>query len=300
MRGNAAAISIPLTLLQVTFHSHAGVSVDPYTVLNNVLLCEAVYAADRIEAPWYSGEYALSRTCAAAATLFYASNPETLALAPLVPALHLGYGACKPYIAPCKPFFVASLWTAAICGVPAWRAHAAVPLVPAAGFLLSIAALSHAMDVVDTEEDAAAGLRTPAVVMAPDAARAYALTLGMAAAWLHASSYAPFPLYDVTCLAVTAGIVYDAPAVSAVVVAAFVAAFVNTHALEILENLLLSSDVTHHLALQVVTKALRAAAELPEPLRGVAVQGVVQVTNAGDAFGSHLLHAYEHLIGIAK
>ena len=53
-------------------------------------------------------------------------------------------------------------------------------VVVAATFFLLIATFSHIADVGDIQDDAADGIRTPAVIMGRDEARAYAVALGMA------------------------------------------------------------------------------------------------------------------------
>ena len=192
-------IGVPLTLLQWGVHHHTGAVVDPLTIANNFVVCHAIYDADRLD-PVTGPRWArwTTRAAAVASTAFYASDPRTLGLAPLVLPLHAHYAAAKPTLAPIKPFAVAALWTVAVYAVPLLRdVHAQGDTAAAASLWLSLAALSHAADVVDAAEDAAEGLRTPAVRMGAGEARRYAVALAVAAAIVDVGAAAhPSSLYD--------------------------------------------------------------------------------------------------------
>ena len=171
MRGSWA-VGVPLTLLQLGVHKHTGASIDPFTVANNFLVAQAIYGPDRAETPSIS-----MRISALLSTGYYVSEPNTIAMACIVPVLHTSYKRIKPLIAPAKPFVVAALWTTAIYAVPALRdldqSHVE-PLLPSALFL-SMVSFSHALDVVDIEEDEETGVATPATIMGEDQQRRFPL-----------------------------------------------------------------------------------------------------------------------------
>ena len=173
MRSGGAFISIPLTLLQWCFHG----PVDPNMIVNNVCIAHAIYDADRLTS---EDDPTTTRVAALVSTAFYASTPETMAIAPLVPTLHLGYSTLKPYIAPVKPFLVSAIWTLAIYYVPLLRMHKGLwgdVLTPPR--FLSIASLSHALDVADIEDDEQEGLMTPAVTMGEREGFVFAFVLAL-------------------------------------------------------------------------------------------------------------------------
>ena len=194
-------IGIPLSLLQFGVHHH----ISPELVTQNFLLCNAVYDADRFTDDTPQSVRLLSRTSAVAATALYATDPHLRPLAPLVPTLHLWYGTLKPYIAPIKPFFVSFLWCTLVCYVPNYDTD--VTLTSLALFL-NIAALSHAADVLDIDEDREAGVITPAVSMVTtEAAVQYAFALQLASIVVDGVSAHPHMLYDVLSLVSLVGIV---------------------------------------------------------------------------------------------
>lgn len=134
-------IGIPLTLIQLGIHQHTGGVVDPWLVATNFAVCNAIYDADRIDAPFWSAERAGTRLSALAAASYYASDPHTQAFAPLALALHFGYTRAKPGLAPAKPFVVAACWTAVVYVLPLLKAPPGMgevhvePCTPAALFL---------------------------------------------------------------------------------------------------------------------------------------------------------------------
>ena len=271
---------------------------DPWLIATNFAVCNAIYDADRIDAPFWSAERAGTRLSALAAASYYASDPRTQAFAPLALALHFGYTRAKPGLAPAKPFVVAACWTAVVYVLPLLKAPPGVilhvePCTPAALFL-GIAALSHVADLYDVEEDRAAGVVT-AVHLGTDGARSYAIALGLAAALFDSLSPHPFTFYTTLQLSVLAGLLTDARVVAAAYVA-FLVCYVREHDLELVTALLQSTETTHKLAISAAVDTTKGALALPDPWRPFVVETVIQLINAGDAMGSALLHTYEDLI----
>lgn len=287
-------VAIPLTLFQLAVHP-PGVAIDAPTLANNVLASYAVYGADRLPAatPRFAPARVATTACAALSCAYYASDPHTAWLAPCVLLLHARYADLKPRFAPAKPFVVSAFWTLAVYYAPAWRAGVPIlhdVLVPAFVFL-HLASLSHTADVVDVEEDRTASLRTPAVVM--DDPAAYALGLGLAASYLHELSPLAFAPYDAVSLAVVGALAYDAPLASTLASAAVVAAYFDTHALEVCTGALRATESVHSVAIQQGLHAVERALALPEPLRKHAVEALLATVRAGDVAGGALLSLYE-------
>lgn len=285
MRGGAI-IGVPLTILQLGVHTQTGAHVDPLTIANNFVACNAIYDADRAthEPPWPT------RLSALASTAFYACNAHTAPLALLVPPLHLAYkSTIKPAVAPVKPFVVAALWTTCVYFVPIWRTAAAttVDVHVCAALFLSIAALSHAVDGVDVDEDAAEGLQTPAVMMRDGGA--YAVGLGLASALLDATAAHPAPLYDVISLLSILGIVYDSTTIATVLGVAFVVQFGIAHDYELISMLLKSTEASHHLAIQASADVVDFAFTLDEPWRSRIIEPTLFLLDEGDQVGHRIL-----------
>ena len=292
-----AAIGIPLTLLQWGVHQHTGAPVDAWTVANNFLVASAVYDADRIDAPLLSRERLGTRVSLLGACAYYASDVHTAWLAAVAATLHLGYGALKPLVAPVKPFFVALFWVVAVYYVPAWRSvDAHVELLTPAALFLSIASLSQAADVVDLDEDRAAGVRTPAVRMGGAEGAAYAATLALAAAFLHSQSPSDLLLYDALALASVLGIVTRRPDATALAGLAFLLAHVQHDVPGLLEGLLTSSKASHEIAIDHTIRAVALSEQLDEPWRARLLDVVFGLANAGDAFGHRVFQLYEHVL----
>lgn len=296
-----SVIGIPLTLLQLGVHHYTGVPVDAWTVANNFALANAIYDADRL-LPGDPGR-GWTRVSAAASTAFYAANEHTLALAPLVPALHAGYAdVIKPRLAPIKPFFVASLWTLAIYYVPAWRAGpdaAALEIFTPAALFLSLASLSHAVDVLDVPGDIAEGIATPAVLFGDrDEATRYAFALAFGAALLHSkSASANFVLYDELALLALVGILFQRVEAVGAVGLAFLLGYLRVHDLEAMSLLLLSTDGFHEQAIKLSVDTVRWASTLPEPwMRDVVVDLLFDLIRGGDAMGRGILDIYESVV----
>lgn len=280
-------IGIPLSLLQFGVHHH----ISPELVAQNFLLCNAVYDADRFTDDTPRSVRLLSRTSAVAATALYATDPHLRPLAPLVPTLHLWYGTLKPYIAPIKPFFVSFLWCTLVCYVPNYDTD--VTLASLALFL-NIAALSHAADVLDIDEDREAGVITPAVGMVTtEAAVQYAFALQLASIVVDGISAHPHMLYDVLSLVSLVGIVTGRGRESALLGVVFVLAYVSTHDLELMMSLLRSTEVTHKMAISSALDLTQRALQLEEPYRSRAVDLIFQIVNGGDEIGSFLLRLFE-------
>ena len=99
-------------------------------------------------------ERRVSQISALGVAAWYAQDRQMAPLVPVVLGLHLGYTPAKPLLAPVKPFFVAWWWTVCVYALPALHAHVEnqASVLPVASFYLSLAALSHAVDVLDMEE----------------------------------------------------------------------------------------------------------------------------------------------------
>ena len=296
MRGGFV-IGIPLTMLQLGIHSHTGAVVDPWTIANNFAVCSAVYDADRIEAPRWSRERLVTRIAAVASTSFYASEPSTAALALLVPPLHLYYADAKPFIAPAKPFVVAALWTACVYCVPLWRTGTGTwDANVCAALFLSISALSHAVDIVDCDDDRTEGIFTPAVLLGPCAAQEYAVGLAAASVLLDVTSSSPTPLYDVLSFVATCGIALERSSEASALVVGFLLYYAGSHDYEIMRQVLRNSETTHRLAIQYSTSAVEYALTLNEPWRSAIIEPLMFAVKAGDAVGHSVLEMYEDTI----
>ena len=280
-------IGIPLSILQLGVHHH----ISPELVTQNFLLCSAVYDADRFTPDTPRLARLVSRSSAIAATSLYALDPHLRPIAPLIPALHLWYAPLKPYIAPVKPFFVSFLWCVLVCYVPP---HDTDVSATALSLFLNIAALSHAADVLDLEEDREAGVITPAVSMGTETAIQYAFALQLASTLVDTTaSTQPHLLYDALSLVSVIGIVTQRTKESALVGIFFVAAYVSTHDLELMMMLLKSSEVTHKMAISSALDLTQRALLLDEPYRSRAVDILFRVINAGDEVGSSILDLFE-------
>lgn len=288
------AIGIPLTLLQLGIHHHTQGLVDLPSVANNFLLGSAIYDADRIEGGVFDAARTPTRFSAVASSLFYEAHPSTQPLVPIVLGLHTSYTRLKPWIAPAKPFFVGAFWTLAVYYVPLLRANAPIDddLLLPASFFLSISALSHAADVVDREDDARQNLETPAVVMPIDNAKHYSLALALSSAWLHTLSSQPFPPYDVVTLVTAWGALYNQTALAGVVGVVVCVAYVNAHDVELLSELLRSTEESHKWAIAFSTSSIELSFHFSEPYRSWAVKSILAAVEGGDAFGRAILHVF--------
>lgn len=293
-----ASLGIPLTLLQLWLHP-TGVAFDAPQVANNVLLGMAVYGNDRIEGPFNAPERLPGQLAALGSAAFYASQPETLPLVPVVLALHTSYSRIKPSIGPVKPFLVASLWTVAVCYAPVWHSGAASACtnVDSASFFLAISALSHALDVYDAEEDELAGVRTPAVLMGRGEAQRYALTLAFASGFLNLQGpHASLP-FDVGVLCAARGVSVNETAAWASLAGVCVAAYAWSRRLEIVVGLLRSSNALHSWSIEALVHASSSAVRsLPPDLAHAAQEALFYVANEGDELGGSLLRVYQELI----
>lgn len=297
-------VGVPLTLLQLTAHQHTGVDVLadlPALAANNVLMAAAVYSADRIAPSTPRAQRLATAAAAAGSAAFFASDARTAVLAPVVVALHLWYAhPIKPAVAPGKPFFVAALWAVAVYAVPLWRVEPAAAGVAhldataCAAFFLALAALSHAADIVDVDEDAAADVRTPAVLLGADGAVAYAFGLALAAALLDASAAYPHPVAEAVLLTVVFGVVFDCVTACAWVGAAVACAYAATHDYELVRALLRASGWPHHVALDVSTRVVEEALRLPAPWRAWVVEGTLALVERADTVGHAFLRLFAH------
>ena len=174
---HSAFVGIPLTLLQCitqTLHCHTFTGVQPVEVGINFALASAVYSKDRfvldederddMEPTTKNAEQVASFGSMLGVMTYYASDPYTLALAPMVPALYYEYARQKPAFAPYKPLVVGACWTLATYAQPLLIRHdLSGGLGQPLSLLLLFAAISHHEDIDDIDEDAAAGIVTPAV-----------------------------------------------------------------------------------------------------------------------------------------
>ena len=288
-------VAIPLTVLQFGVHHN----VSPQLVAQNVLLCNAIYDADRFTEDTPEWNRRVSQLSALAATTLYLQDPHLRPLAPLVPVLHRWYGSVlKPYLAPVKPFFVSLLWCTLVCYVPdscRESVQEQLPLVGCALFL-NIAALSHAADIVDLEEDRDAGLDTPAVVMGVPEAVRYAFALEVASIVVdvtipHSSS--PHVVYDVASVLSLIGITTQRRRETALASVALAAAYLATHDLELITTVLKSTEMTHSMAIEAAVDLADGAMSLDEPLRSRVVDLLFRVIHGGDEVGSALIRLFE-------
>lgn len=295
MRGGTV-VGVPLTLLQLAVHARTGAHVDPLLVVNNFAMCSAVYGADRLDCGPWDARRLPSRLSAIASTAFLASDPHTSSLALVVPPLHTSYADLKTVVAPVKPFFVSLLWTVAIYFLPVWRSgQGHLDPVQCGAFFLSLASLSHAADVVDREEDAVAGLSTPAVAM-DDAAGAYAYGLAFAAAFLDASSSHPVPLYDLLVLVALGGVLTEQVACASVLGVSCALTYAVLHDYELFSWILRSSEASHRVAIESTIRIVDAASTLPDPWRAVVLDLTFRVVEHGDIVGHWILEWYERAV----
>lgn len=292
----STAIGVPLTLLQLLATRHTGVPIDPALALHNFAIATAVYGSDRAAGPLWSSERRASQLCALGVASWYASDPYTACLAPAVLALHAGYTPAKPLLAPIKPFFVAWWWSALVFAVPALHAHAEVGVdaTPAAAFYLSVASLSHACDVVDAPEDAAAGLHTPAVALGSEAA-GFAVACALSAWLLDQASAAPCMPYDATTLCAAYGLSFNQTTASGLALAGALATYTAANDLFIVDALLASSQFAHEASLRAISASIGVAHGLEEPYKKALIDGVFTIAAQGDSFGHALLVQYERL-----
>ena len=291
MRGGFV-IGVPLTLLQLGVGVHDLHLVD---VANNFALCHAIYDADRLTSPPWARDRFTTRVAAAASAAYYAAS-ETGWIAPLVVALHAGYTPLKPAIAPVKPFFVAAMWTLGIYYAPLARQHADMDVLTPAALFLAITGLSHAVDVVDLEDDRRDGIRTPAVLMGREQAKQYVLAITFAAVFVHSWSPMPFLPYDVLFLASTYGVLYESSTVATAIVLGFAFAYASTHDVELMGSWLRSTEGSHKMAIEFAVEAVRHAAMLPDPYKHVVLDACFRLLEHGDEFGSYMLDVYESAV----
>lgn len=284
MRLSGLSIGIPLTIMQFALNPMLPVS--NLQVLSNFALGHGIYDKDRLDPahdpPLFNATTAIAAALAAA---YYATaGPGTLALAPLVAALHISYAdTIKPAMGPAKPFFVSACWTLQTYYVPlllhAHTAALADITTPASVFLL-VAALSHVADIRDMEEDLQDGIHTPAVHMGRNAARKYAVALAVSAMLVFSSGHGA-----------------SAPNNRAVVEVYNAITDRATDALiDVLNAVLLSSESTHTAAIRLVTSAIKLAETLPPEQARVVVGGALDAMQFGDRAGSLFLHFYESVV----
>lgn len=292
------AIGVPLTMLQWGIHRNTGVLLDPTTVANNFLVGNAIYDADRIVGPVWSPNRTTTHVTTALSCAYYASDERTWPLVPVVVGLHFGYTAVKPSIAAVKPFVVALLWTIAIYYVPLWRSdvHVATDVLSPAALFLSITSLSHAGDVVDLKEDSASGVLTPAVRMGRDEAIGYVIACVLASAFLRAQSPHAVDLYDVVSLAFVAGVTYESWPLAVGLAAAFTAQFVQHYDVEILGQMLRSTEWSHRAGIAALVETVEHARCIPHPVRKPVVDGLFSLLKFGDDLGGRFLDVYHHAV----
>ena len=295
MRGGFA-VGIPLTLLQLGAQQYSGAPApDAFLITNNFLLAGAVYGADRLDSNSTDGQVAATRVSALVSSALLWSDPSLRPIVPLVPALHLGYASMKPYIAPVKPFVVGALWCLLVYAVPIWHARTGVAMDPlvASSIFLNIAALSHAVDVVDLEDDQMSGVYTPAVILGADHAASYAVALLFASMFLDAASAHPHLSFDLLSACALLGILLKSPALVIALVSTGVVTYASTHALEVLQGVLSLTNTLHETSIDLTMHSVDCAVRLPDPVRAVAIDTIFALVNGGDTIGAHLLDLYE-------
>ena len=86
----SAVIGVPLTFLQLFASRDTGAPIDAALVVHNFAIAAAIYGADRAEGPLWAPERRASQISALAVAAWYAHDPQTAPLAPIVLGLHLG------------------------------------------------------------------------------------------------------------------------------------------------------------------------------------------------------------------
>ena len=303
-------VGVPLTLLQLgAQHAHTGVwpSLDLGLAAANCAMACAVYDADRLPANHTWAQALPSRAALLASTAYLASDAFTAPLALPLGALHWHYADLKPHVASYKPLFVAACWVVACFYLPLLREHDLSAFwdgAPPAGMLMHMTGMSNAMDIPDVAEDAAAGVRTPAVRLGAQNA-AYATTALVAlGAVLHRACavYDGFDLsYDMLSFGALA-LAFGGPvrAWAALFALSFVVAGVPDAAVTASATppdprmygvvaLLRSTESAHHAAIEMVSQLALHAHEMPELVRRIAIEATSAAMTAGDAVGSQIL-----------
>lgn len=308
-------MGIPLTFSQMALslsHTpaishHVTTPEELLFIANNFVLGHAIYDADRLadDLPFFARQRLSTHISTLLSMVYYtqtSSHEHTRFLLPIaVFVLHF-YKSWKHAIAPIKPFFVAACWSVLCYYTPMWILSKAPQddhnVVVAATFFLLIATFSHIADVGDIQDDAADGIRTPAVIMGRDEARAYAVALGMATVYCNSliSTSSHSLLLDTAVLCGVAGFYWETQLAAAAVFVVCVASFACMHRMELVEQLILSSDATHKAALVLTTEGVNAARDLPPPLGRLASDAIFATVHTGDAFGSALLRMYESMV----
>lgn len=158
-------VAVPLTLLQsAAHHLHDGQYVqDLHTMIPlNMMLAHSVYDWDRHK---HEGRFVEStNVCLVWSSCILYEHARLFV--PLLVFLYHFYDRCKPIFARGKPFFVAFVWTLAVCTLPVvleggnpheWFS-------PVSTFLL-MSCWSNLADVPDIAEDSTRGLCTPSVTL---------------------------------------------------------------------------------------------------------------------------------------
>lgn len=295
-----SATGIPLTFLQLAIHHHhPGVTPDLSLIANNFVVAHAIYDADRI--PRDEGFWSTSRLSthlsALASIAFFAHDPALSPLAPAVGALHF-YDHLKPLIAPAKPFVVAFFWTVACYYLPLWNAHVtqAIDVFEPASFFLFIVTLSHVFDIKDIEEDDQRDIDTPAVRMGVDESLRYAIALSLATIYCNTQSNLSCDVLDIGAICVAIAFFLDAKWPAATLFVAGLLVYAGTHREDLLEQMIMSSDTTHKMALRLTIDGIDFARQLPSPYNEKITKLIFEMVHAGDAYGSKLLMWYEHII----
>lgn len=295
MRGGLA-VGIPLTLLQTCLVPEAHIT--PIDVVNNFAVAEAIYTADRLDTPWYAMERLPTRVAAVVSSAYYASEPSTALLVPLVLVLHTSYSSLKTTIAPVKPFFVACMWTLAIYYVPLLRAHLHLfdDVLTPAWMTLSIAGLSHAADVVDIEDDRKRDLHTPAVQMGKPEASFFVIATLLASNWLHCLSPSSFVLYDIASAAFGLALLAEDAAVGIALFVLCTAAYVSHYDLDIAGRLLKATEIPHDASINLIVDMSKSIESLPAPLQKNAFRLLSHVVQNGDRVGGQIVEWYLSLL----
>ena len=296
-------VGVPLTLLQWGCHPH---HVDPTVIGCNFLLGHAIYDADRMTSDVWDADRTTTRIAAVAATGILASHEGTLWAAPLVPLLHFGYTPLKPLLlAPIKPFFVAAMWAALVYYVPLGivdsPSSSTIPdsITTPAAIALSLATLSHALDIVDIDEDRAQGAMTPAVVMGEEEAGHYTIALALATLVVYSQSPLHSTLVDLLFLTTVASSSkpvnsFDSSSstLTLTILGLLVAAAVKYDA-EALGLLLQTTEVTHKFAIEQTLDVVEWAKTLPPPWKRRVLEITINLFKLGDQVGSQIIHLYE-------
>ena len=290
-------VAIPLTLMQWGIHhANPSIHINLGMIVNNLAMSHAVYDADRIGGEFWDRKRWSTSLAAFGSATYFALDPHTIALSPVVVGLSAHYADFKPRIAEWKPAFVATMWAVAVACAPAWRAHVAPDALTTFAVFASIAALSHVQDIDDIEEDEAEGIRTPAVVMGREEAARYGIAATIVAAYVHQLSPAAWWPYDYVCLSYVAGLAVESNVLFGALLALASATYAGTHTDDLVVAILKSTDVPHRMSISAMANIVHVSSHLPAHMRKDFVDCIMDIMQRGDDMGRGLLRVYREVL----